>query len=118
MIMEEALNGDCMPAMDVMSKEIKKKEKQAVQHGRSRACKNIDKTLKIWIRGYFKKWKEVTQYKNIGMSQDLKDRIIRMFRRRLQEAFYLWKNGKSQKKIDLTNMQIEMSIEEGNDLKD
>ena len=27
MIMEEALNGDCMPAIEMVSKDIKKKEK-------------------------------------------------------------------------------------------
>jgi hypothetical protein len=112
MIMEEALNGDCMPAIEMVSKDIKKKEKQAVQSGRSRACKNIEKTLSLWVRSYFKKWKEVTQYKEIGMKKEMKDRLLRMFRQRMMDAFYIWKNGKDTKKIEMTNMTIDMSMEE------
>ena len=95
MVMTEAMEVNLTPENEVLCKQIKKTEKQAVQHGRSRACKDIEKTLKIWLRGYFKKWKEVTQYKSIGMGKDLRDRMIRMWRQRLQDAFDLWKAGKN-----------------------
>ena len=79
-LMSVALENECLPAIDELSTSIKRTEKQAVQHGRRRACVNIEKTLVLWLRGYFKKWKEVTEYKNIGLSKDLRDRLIRMFR--------------------------------------
>ena len=105
-VMTEAFECNLTPENEELSKQIKKTEKQAVQHGRSRACKDIEKTLKIWLRGYFKRWKEATQYKNIGMGKDLKDKIIRRFRQRLQDAFNLWKHGNSNKKITAVEMDF------------
>ena len=108
MVMTEAMEVNLTPENEVLCKQIKKTEKQAVQHGRSRACKDIEKTLKIWLRGYFKKWKEVTQYKSIGMGKDLRDRIIRMWRQRLQDAFDLWKAGKNNQKLETIEMDFDM----------
>ena len=82
-IMEEALNNDCMPAMESLSKEIEVKEKQAVQSGRVKSCKTMEKTLKVWLRSYFRHWKNVSKKESIGIRKELRDKLIRMFRARL-----------------------------------
>ena len=77
----------------------------------------MNKMAICWIRGYFKKWKDVTQYKNVGMSKDLKDRMIRMYMQRLRDAFDLWRNGKNDKNVKEAEMTFSMSMDENADLQ-
>lgn len=59
MLMSEALEGDCAPAIDSLNKEVELKTKQAVRSGRNRGMNTIKNMIYARVAEYFFKWKGV-----------------------------------------------------------
>lgn len=65
MLMSEALEGDCAPAIEALNKEVELKTKQAVRSGRTRGMHTIKNMVYAQIAEYFNKWKGVCQRRNV-----------------------------------------------------
>ena len=75
--MTEALEGDCMPAIESVSKSIEKKTQQAVRSGRNRGLDAIKGMIYRQVAEYFNKWKGVQKRNAVMIDKNLKDLIIR-----------------------------------------
>lgn len=58
-MMTEALEQDCLPAIETASKQIEQKTQQAVRSGRNRGLEAIKKMIYRQVAEYFNKWKRV-----------------------------------------------------------
>ena len=76
-LMSEALEGDCQPAIEAVSKSIELKTQQAVRSGRNRGLDAIKAMIYRQIGEYFFKWKNVEQRTKVLMNDNLKGMIIR-----------------------------------------
>ena len=79
MLMTEALEGDCLPAMESLNKSIEVKTQEAVRSGRNRGLDAIKKRIYAQVGEYFYKWKNVGEHHNIVLSKNIKGMIIRRF---------------------------------------
>ena len=77
MLMTEALEGDCLPAMESLNKTIEHKTQEAVRSGRNRGLDAIKKRIYAQVGEYFFKWKEVGVRHNIVLKDNIKGMIIR-----------------------------------------
>jgi hypothetical protein len=57
--MSEALEGDCMPGIEELNKDIEVKTQVAVRSGRSRGLDSIKNMIYRQLAEYFNKWKGV-----------------------------------------------------------
>ena len=99
--------------MESLSKNIEKKTKQAVKSGKSRGLNCAKNNINAYMASYFFHWKNVIRNKDIGISKNMKDLLIRRLRNRLRDAFDLWKKGKNKKNIQVQEMTMMTMEEEG-----
>ena len=111
--MTEALEGDCMPAIESVSKSIEKKTQQAVRSGRNRGLDAIKGMIYRQVAEYFNKWKGVQQRQSVMIDQNLKAMIIRTWQQSMRDAFDLWKKGKAHQEITMQGGMIMEMQEEG-----
>ena len=76
-LMSEALEGDCMPAIECVNKEIEVKTQQAVRSGRNRGLDAIKGMIYRQVAEYFNKWKNVQQRNKVMIKDNLKGMVIR-----------------------------------------
>ena len=72
MLMQEALEGDCAPAIESLNKQIEVKTQQAVRSGRKRGLDSIKNMIYRQVAEYFNKWKGVQQRSKTMIDGDLK----------------------------------------------
>lgn len=109
MLMEEALESDCKPAIQSLNKQIEVKTQQAVRSGRKRGLEAVKNMIYRQVAEYFNKWKGVQQRKQVLINKNMKAMIIRRWQMSLRDAFNLWKKGKAHKAIVLQeNMVMEL----------
>ena len=94
-MMQEALEQDCDPAIESISKQIEQKTQQAVRSGRSRGCEAVKNMIYRRIAQYFYKWKGVKDRQSVMINQNMKDMIVRRWQMSLRDAFDRWKIGKA-----------------------
>ena len=116
-LMTEALEGDCAPAIESLNKQIEVKTQVAVRSGKKRGLEAIKGMIYRQVAEYFHKWKGVQQHAAIKIDQNLKGMIIRRWQRQLREAFDLWKRGKAHKEITMQNLTVMEMQEEGNNMQ-
>jgi len=116
MLMSEALEGDCAPAIEMINKELEVKTQQAVRSGRNRGLNAIKSMIYRQVGSYFFKWKGVCVRDKVFINQNLKQMIIKRFQGRLRDAFNLWKKGKAHKEIKQQEMTIVEMQEEGSNI--
>ena len=116
MLMSEALEGDCTPAIESLNKQIEVKTQQAVRSGKKRGCDAIKNMIYRQIAEYFNKWKNVKDRHNVMLNQNLKQMIIKRWQQSMRDAFDLWKKGKAHKEITMQEMTMVEMQEEGSNL--
>lgn len=104
MIMDEALNNECLPAIESLDKHIVKTERQAVKRGREHGAKKMNDCMKVFLRHYFRRWRDANTFAKVSIDTDLRQKIIRMMQNRLRQAFDMWRNGKQTKEIVMQEM--------------
>lgn len=75
--MEQALEGDCNPAMEELNKQIEKKTNVAVRSGKNRGLNCFRNNFNAYMASYFFHWKKVLANQDIGINKNLKDMVIR-----------------------------------------
>ena len=76
-LMTEALEGDCAPAIESLNKSIERKTQEAVRSGRKRGVDSIKNMIYRQVAEYFNKWKGVQQRNAVMIDKNLRDLIIR-----------------------------------------
>ena len=116
LLMVEALEGDCQPAIEALSKSVETKTNVAVRQSKSRGCHAVKAILYRRIGEYFNKWKDAQVHKKTKINDNLRARIIRRWQTVLRDAFDLWKKGRGHKdRVEQTMIITEMT-EQGNDM--
>ena len=95
MLMSEALEADCMPAIEECSKQIEVKTQEAVRSGKKRGLEAIKGMVYRQVAEYFHKWKNVQTRHNVVLNDNIKGMIIRRWKQQMRDAFDLWKKGKA-----------------------
>ena len=57
-LMEQALEGDCQPAIDEMNKQIEQKTNTAVRSGKSRGLACAKNNINAYMASYFFHWQK------------------------------------------------------------
>ena len=99
--MSEALEGDCMPGIEELNKDIEVKTQVAVRSGRSRGLDSIKNMIYRQLAEYFNKWKGVQKRQAVLINTNLKGMVIRRWHMSMQDAFNLWKLGVAHKDITM-----------------
>lgn len=76
-LMTEALEQDCLPAIESVSKHMEKKTQEAVRSGRKKGLGAIKGMIYRQVAEYFNKWKNVQTREKVMINDRLKDMIIR-----------------------------------------
>ena len=94
-MMTEALEQDCLPAIESVNKSIEQKTQQAVRSGRKKGLDAIKGMIYRQVAEYFHKWKGVQQRQGVMINQNLKGMIVKRWQQSMRDAFDLWKRGKA-----------------------
>lgn len=113
MLMSEALEGDCAPAIEALNKEVAAKTSQAVRSGRNRGMHTIKNMIYRQVAEYFQKWKSALKARNVMLNKNMKGMMIRRWNGQLRDAFDLWKRGGNRKENQMAEMTLTEMQEEG-----
>ena len=115
-LMSEALEADCLPAIESINKDVEVRTQTAVRSGRKRGLDAIKGMIYRQVAEYFNKWKGVQMHQKVMIRDNLKGMIIRRWQGSMRDAFDLWKLGKAHKEKTLQMNMITEMQEEGSNL--
>ena len=95
--MTEALEGDCIPAMESLSKDVSRIQNVAVRSELKRRSNTVARLLYTRIGEYFQLWKSHTHGFKSAMNSRIKDQILRQYKVMLRTAFETWRKGNKHK---------------------
>lgn len=116
MLMSEALEGDCQPAIESLNKDVERKTQVAVRSGKKRGLNAVKSMIYRQVAEYFNKWKGVLKRSNVMINDNLKQMLIKRWQMSMRDAFDLWKKGKGHKEITMQQMEMCELQEEGSNL--
>ena len=77
MLMSEALEGDCQPAIESLNKDVERKTQVAVRTGKKRGLECFKAMIYRQVAEYFNKWKGVEKRAKNMINDRLKGMIIK-----------------------------------------
>ena len=76
MLMSEALEGDCMPAIQSLNKDVERTTQTAVRSGKKRGVNAVKAMIYRQVAEYFNKWKGAQKRHSVMLNKNMKGMLI------------------------------------------
>ena len=97
----DKLNCDTFPQMQIVKADLIKIDKNGQLASKKRATTAFMTLFGRLLSQYFQKWKNGAVTKGVKLNANLKIRLIKLYRRRLEQAFNLWRVNRSAMIIEM-----------------